>query len=125
MVDTTVQEKAIAFPTDARLYEKMRRTLVREARKRGIVLRQSYSRLGKKTLLRQHRYAHAKQFRRSARMTRTLKRYLGCVYRDIQRKAPQPDAALQQLLQLAARLLALAGGRAGSRGAAAQVGPDG
>ena len=28
VVDTTVQEKAIAFPTDARLYEKMRRTLV-------------------------------------------------------------------------------------------------
>jgi len=33
-VDTTVQEKAIAFPTDARLYHKMRVTLVREAHKR-------------------------------------------------------------------------------------------
>ena len=39
-------------------------------------------------------------------MTRTLKRYLGCVYRDIQRIAPQADAALQELLHLAARLLA-------------------
>ena len=28
-VDTTVQEKAIAFPTDARLYHKMREVLVR------------------------------------------------------------------------------------------------
>src|SRR5262249_29159203 len=47
-VDTTVQEKAIAFPTDARLYHKMRRTLVREAKKLGIKLRQSYERVSKK-----------------------------------------------------------------------------
>ena len=32
-VDTTVQEKAIAFPTDARLYEKTRSAVVREAQK--------------------------------------------------------------------------------------------
>jgi hypothetical protein len=38
-VDTTVQEKAIAFPTDARLYHKMRRTLVGDAQERGISLR--------------------------------------------------------------------------------------
>ena len=44
-VDTTVQEKAIAYPTDARLYDKMRKRLVREAGQRGIVLRQSYVRL--------------------------------------------------------------------------------
>ena len=35
-VDTTVQEKAIAFPTDARLYQKMRATLVRRAQSLGI-----------------------------------------------------------------------------------------
>jgi IS5 family transposase len=33
-VDTTVQEKAIAYPTDARLYHKTRVLLVRAARKR-------------------------------------------------------------------------------------------
>jgi len=31
-VDTTVQEKAIAFPTDARLYDKARQALVRQAK---------------------------------------------------------------------------------------------
>jgi len=41
-VDTTVQEKAIAFPTDARLYHKARRVLVRLAKKMNIDLRQSY-----------------------------------------------------------------------------------
>ena len=34
-VDTTVQEKVIAFPTDARLYHKMRIALVRKAKQLG------------------------------------------------------------------------------------------
>ena len=41
-VDTTVQEKAVAFPTDARLYHKMRVALVAAAKKREVELRQSY-----------------------------------------------------------------------------------
>src|ERR1700742_4632422 len=45
IVDTTVQEKAIAFPTDARLYDKARRALVSQARKQRLKLRQSYVRV--------------------------------------------------------------------------------
>ncbi|EMJ62170.1 hypothetical protein LEP1GSC051_0640 [Leptospira sp. P2653] len=37
-VDTTVQEKAVAFPTDARLYHKMRQALMKEASKENIKL---------------------------------------------------------------------------------------
>lgn len=104
-IDTTVQEKAIAFPTDARLYYKMREALVRAARKRHIPLRQSYVRLGKETLTKQSRYAHAKQYKRSSRMTRKLKTYLGCVYRDILRKEENLDDELYRLLRTASRLL--------------------
>lgn len=103
-VDTTVQEKAIAFPTDARLYHKMRARLVREAKKRGIALRQSHERLGKKALARQGRYAHARQGKRAARQTRFLKTYLGRVLRDIRRKAPADDVELERLLALAERI---------------------
>ncbi len=103
-VDTTVQEKAIAFPTDARLYHKMRARLVREADKRGITLRQSYVRLGKKALARQGRYSHARQGKRAAKETRRLKTYLGRVMRDIARKAPEGDAELARLLALAERI---------------------
>ena len=102
--DTTVQEKAIAFPTDARLYHKMRVWLVREADQRGIKLRQSFPRLGKKALARQGRYAHARQMKRAARETKKLKTYLGRVMRDIARKAPKPDAELARLLALAERI---------------------
>jgi IS5 family transposase len=41
-VDTTVQEKHIRFPTDPRLYERMRQRLVATAQREGIALRQSY-----------------------------------------------------------------------------------
>lgn len=101
-VDTTVQEKAVAYPTDARLYHKMRERLVREAEKRGVELRQTYRRLGKEALQKQGRYAHAKQFQRARRETRRLKTYLGRVFRDIRRKVEDVDV---ELLELADRLL--------------------
>lgn len=112
-VDTTVQEKAIAFPTDARLYHKMRIALVRRAKALNIPLRQSYRFVGKKTLFKQHRYAHARQMKRAAKMTRKLKTILGRVVRDIERKARKTrgkivDEPLRELLALAHRLLAQA-----------------
>jgi IS5 family transposase len=71
-VDTTVQEKYIRFPTDARLYDRMRQKLVKTARKEGIALRQSYVRVGKRLLTQQSRYAGARQFKRAWRCTRKL-----------------------------------------------------
>lgn len=103
-VDTTVQEKAIAFPTDARLYEKARRVLVRDAQKRGIELRQTYTRVGKKALQRQSRYRHARQMKRASKQTRKLRGYLGRVIRDIERKYPQMDQSLDTRLKIARRI---------------------
>jgi len=103
-VDTTVQEKAIAFPTDARLYEQARRGLVREAQQRGIELRQTYTRVGKKALQRQSRYRHARQMKRANKQTRKLRGYLGRVIRDIERKCPQVDRSLREYLQLGRRI---------------------
>lgn len=112
-VDTTVQEKAIAFPTDARLYQQMRVALVRRGKKLGIRVRQSYRFTGKKLLFRQSRYAHARQMKRAAKMTRKLKTILGRVVRDLERKAGRikgqiADEPLRELLALAHRLLAQA-----------------
>ena len=103
-VDTTVQEKAIAFPTDARLYHRMRERLVVAAEQRGIKLRQSYRKVGKKALIMQGRYSHARQMKRAAKQTRKLKTYLGRVIRDIERKTDGQDEALQVLLNRASRL---------------------
>lgn len=103
-VDTTVQEAAVAFPTDARLYHKARRALVRAAQRAGILLRQSYVRLSQRALAQQSHYAHAKQFKRARKQTKKLRTYLGRVLRDIRRKCPQPDEKLQRLLEIAGRI---------------------
>jgi len=107
-VDTTVQEKAIAFPTDARLYHKARCVLVREAKRAGIELRQSYRRVGKRALQKQGRYAHAQQLKRAAQQTRKLRTYLGRVIRDIERKAAasgiELDEQFTQYLERARRI---------------------
>lgn len=105
-VDTTVQEKAIAFPTDARLYYKARERLVSLARRLGVGLRQSYVRLGRAALVMSGRYSRASQFQRARKATKKLKRYLGCVVRDLGRKVGGPDVALHQELAKAQRLLA-------------------
>jgi len=95
-VDTTVQEKAIAFPTDAKLSYRMRERLVRKAQKHGIVLRQSYVRKAREALIKVGRYGHAQQYQRMHRWTRRLRRYLGRVMRDIERKTSQ-DARLREV----------------------------
>ena len=104
-VDTTVQEKNIRFPTDARLYDRMRERLVAGAARVGIVLRQSYRRIAKKTLRAQGGYSKAKQYRRAGRATRKLRTFLGRVMRDIRRVPEKIDGELSELLGRADRLL--------------------
>jgi IS5 family transposase len=103
-VDTTVQEKAIAFPTDARLYHKARRILVRLAKRAGIELRQSFERLGKRAFLMQGRYSHARQTKRARREQKKLHTYLGRVIRDIERKCDEPQGVLATMLERAKRI---------------------
>lgn len=104
-VDTTVQEKAIAFPTDARLYTKMLLRLVNLAKRREVVLRQTYIRKAPQLLKQQGRYGHARQFKRARKCTRQLKTLLGRVMRDIRRKAQIIDEELERFLGRADQLL--------------------
>jgi transposase, IS5 family len=108
IVDTTVQPKNVMFPTDAKLLNRAREMLVRQARKHGIALRQSYARVGKIALIMQQRYAHAHQFKRANRSLKTLRTYLGRVIRDIDRKSAgreELEEAVAPSLGLARRLL--------------------
>jgi IS5 family transposase len=104
-VDTTVQTKAIRYPTDSRLYDRMRERLVKCAKERGVRLRQSYRFIGKKVFHRQSKYARAMQYKRARKEMRKLKTYLRRVVRDIGRKAKQIDEELKELLERAERLL--------------------
>jgi len=85
-VDTTVQPKAITFPTDAKLLHAAIKGLNRLARTHGVRLRQSYLRIAKRAAMMAGRYAHAKQFNRHRRELRILRTRLGRIIRDIRRK---------------------------------------
>src|SRR6478735_1070573 len=85
-VDTTVQPKNVAFPTDAKLLHAAIKGLNRLARRHGVSLRQSYLRLAKQAAMMAGRYAHAKQFNRHHRQVRFLRTRLGRLIRDIRRK---------------------------------------
>ena len=107
IVDTTVQPKNVMFPTDAKLLNRAREMLVRQAKKHGVVLRQSYARVGKFALIKHQRYAHAKQFRRANRALKTLRTFLGRVIRDIARKIDGNDTLKERFakaLSLARRV---------------------
>lgn len=104
VLDTTVQPKAIAHPTDSRLLNRAREQLVSAAQKAGVALRQSYARVGKAAETQAGRYAHAKQFNRMRREIRKLRTWLGRVIRDVQRKGGEVTAALKAKLDIAQRL---------------------
>jgi transposase, IS5 family len=85
-IDTTVMEKNIAHPTDARLYDKARRQLVALANDAGVTLRQNYNRLAPRLAIQAGRYAHARQFKRMRKALKKLKGYTGRVLRDLRRQ---------------------------------------
>ena len=105
-VDTTVQTKAIRFPTDARLYQRMRERLVNAARAEGLTIKQSYEHVGRRLLMQSSRYAHARQMKRARACTRKLKTQLGRVIREVERQAAEPSMKLDKLLQTAHRIYA-------------------
>jgi hypothetical protein len=86
IVDTTVQPKAVAFPTDAKLMHRARERPVRLAKKAAVPCASPMSGWEKRALIAHQRYAHAKQFKRANRALRTIRTYLGRVTRDLVRK---------------------------------------
>jgi transposase, IS5 family len=102
VVDTTVQPKAIAHPTDARLCHRALEKLVDLARRNDVRLRQSYRRVAKRAAIMVGRYTHAHQFKRARRELKFLRIRLGRVIRDIRRKIAGHDALTERFADLLA-----------------------
>ena len=84
-VDTTVQEKDVTFPTDAKQYRKIHDHLLKLARAEGLKLSRTY---GKevKALKQQTRFAsHPKNRKRARAATKRLRTISGRLLREIQR----------------------------------------
>lgn len=103
-VDTTVQEKFIRYPTDARLYSRATEKLVKAAKKRKLVLRQTYERTTVRLLYYYSNYSHRRKFKEAAQCLRKLKRNLGRVIRDVENKCVKMDNGLRTLLSIAKKI---------------------
>src|ERR1700683_4534806 len=88
IVDTTVQEKNITFPTDDKLHRKIIKKCVAIAEEQGIELRQSY-RCTIKKLSRDQRFRrHPKNYMRARKADRKMKTIAGRLVRELDRKLP-------------------------------------
>ena len=88
LVDTTVQEKNITFPTDTKLYKRIIEHCVSIAEKEAIELRQSYRRTVKKLMLAQRFRNHPKNRKKAVAAQRKLKTIAGRLVRELERKLP-------------------------------------
>lgn len=122
IVDSTVQHKAIAHPTDSRLLETARTKLVEVAKDAGIELKQTFAKEGRELGRKAGRYAHARQFKRMRRAIKRQRTIVGRLQREIERKATAATTAttaigagvrqaLGETLEKAARIVAQSGQR--------------
>ena len=93
-IDTTVQTKAVAHPTDSHLLHAGVRWLTRLARRHGVRLRQSFVRLAAHARREAARLMHGAGHPQALRHVRRLRVFLGRLHRDVGRKiADRPDLA--------------------------------
>lgn len=111
IVDSTVQEKAIAHPVDSRLLEIARAKVVHAAKFAGLALKQTFAKEGKALRRKAGGYAHAKQFKRLRRTVKRQRTILGIVLRETQRKlagassaSPAMTTRLKILMERAERI---------------------
>ena len=107
-VDTTVQTKAIAHPTDSHLILRAIEWLNRAARRHGIGLRQSFLRLATRARRDAARLLNTRGHGQGLRWIRKMRTWLGRLIRDIRRKVagePALEAAFATALERAQRIL--------------------
>ncbi len=86
LIDTTVQEKNITFPTDVKLQKKIIENCRKIAAKEGIELRQTYRRELKQLMIDQRFHQHPKRKKKACAAARKIKVIAGRVLRDVERK---------------------------------------
>ena len=98
IVDSTVQDKAIAHPIDSKLLESARVKLIEVAKAEGIELKQTYAKEGQLLGYKAGRYAHARQFKRMRKLIKRQSTIVGRLHREITRKMSPLSQAVQEAL---------------------------
>ena len=86
VVDTTVQEKNITFPTDVKLHKKIIEQCRKISEEEGTHQRQSYRRVVKRLLMAQRFRNHAKNKKKAYAAARKLKTIAGRMVRELERE---------------------------------------
>lgn len=87
-IDTTVQEKNITFPTDAKLYRKIIAHCLKLARRHKIALRRTYAKEIKPLKLQCRFAGHPKNLAKARKAVKRLKTIAGRLVRELERKLP-------------------------------------
>jgi IS5 family transposase len=98
IVDSTVQEKAVAHPTDSKLLETARCKVVEAAKANGIELKQTYAKEGQRLGYKAGRYAHARQFKRMRKVIKRQRTIVGRLQREVARKMTALNQAVEETL---------------------------
>jgi len=86
LIDSTVQEKNITYPTDSKLHKRIIEKVNKIAKKEGIQLRQSYVRIVKQLMIDQRFRNHPKRKKKARAAARKLKTIAGRLTRDLERR---------------------------------------
>jgi IS5 family transposase len=86
LLDTTVQEKNITYPTDVKLQKKIVEKCRKIAKDERIQLRQTYRKELKQLMIDQRFHNHPKRKKKAKAAARRIKVIAGKIYRDIYRK---------------------------------------
>jgi IS5 family transposase len=86
LIDTTVQEKNITYPTDVKLQKKIIEKCRKIADEHDIQLRQTYKRELKQMMIDQRFHSHPKRKKKARAAARRIRVIAGKIYRDLYRK---------------------------------------
>jgi IS5 family transposase len=91
LVDTTVQEKNITYPTDAKLHKKIIDGCRKIAEKEDLKLRQSYTRTLGQLMIEQRFREHPRRKKKAMAAARKIKTIAGRLVRDVERSLDVKD----------------------------------
>lgn len=88
-IDSTVQEKNITYPTDAKLHKKIIKNVLKIAHDNALPLRQSYTRTLRQIYRDQRFRNHPKNKKKAFKADRKLKTIAGRLVRELDRNLPE------------------------------------